>query len=124
MNKKPRVTAASLQKKCAYTGQVKSEIYDILNAMDQDINAAAENNQSCIEFSMPANFNIAGTTNSRAQLLIYNDVIENLESRGFTVRINQSSNIWVIRGWNIIVDSKLENELMNTIASRTQRKTA
>ncbi len=53
-------------------------------------------------------------------MLIYVEVIKDLEDRGYHVEIDTDSGIWTITGWTIKVDSELEKDLLKVIAARTK----
>jgi len=114
-----KVTADSLLKKSHKHNAIKEHVNEIIKVFEQDASNAATNLKSFCTVAVPSNFDIQGITNSKAQLLIYNRLIEELESRGFTVLIDLETNEWTIAGWEIVVDSELEKSLIDTIASRT-----
>jgi len=114
-----RVTADSLRKKSIKHNAIREHVNEIMKVFEQDASNAAANLKSYCSVVVPSNFDIQGITNSKAQLLIYNRLIEELESRGFTVLIDRDTHEWTIAGWEIIVDSELEKSLIETIASRT-----
>lgn len=119
-NNRPRVTADTLQQRSVKNKFVQTEVRDILNAIDQDVTSACENNLSFSKISIPQTFPVVGNmTNRRAQLIIYNAVIHDLEDRGFHVSIDTDSGFWTISGWTIKIDDMLERDLIKTIASRS-----
>lgn len=103
-----------------------SEMSDIIKILLLNINDsimnAVKNRQQHVYQSIPLHFNIPNMTNSKAQLLIYTELINILEENGYHVRINKETNVWMISGWEIKCDDEIKKDLLELLASRTINK--
>lgn len=116
-----KVTASTLKQKSIVSSTIKRSVGDIIKAFEQDATVACENHLGSCDIKIPTVFDVPGMTNKKAQLLIYTELVKELEDREFHVQIDRGSGIWTISGWEIKVDSNLEKQLVELIASRTVR---
>lgn len=113
----PNINAASLRKASSKTAAVKDITTDLLRLVYQEIEKGHANHQDSCTFKVPSNFDIQGMSNRRAQMLIYNDAMNDIERRGFIVRMDKTLKYWTIY-WKIEIDDELENHLLQRLASR------
>ena len=116
-----KVTADSLKQKSQKSLIIKQTVRDIIRAFEQDVTEACENHQQSCQLKLPTDFIVPGMTNVKAQLCIYNEVLKELESNGFHESINRDTKVWTVTGWEIVVDDKLNKEMVKRIASRMER---
>ena len=99
---------------------IKKNTDDIFKMIKQDIVDAVKSGNNSCEIVMPTNFDIIGVDNESAQLIIYAQIIAELETKGFKVKINKISKVWRISGWDINVDAYHKQELYKYLAARIE----
>lgn len=113
------VTASQLQRNCSGSLILKQEIKKILKTFQRQIIEASRNGETRVVVSVPTNFNIISLNNTSAQTIIYHKLIEELESKGFNVKIRMdkgsTSCTYCIR-WGIS-DNRDLNNMRDVIAS-------
>lgn len=111
------LTATSLQKK-ANTGQIREEVANIVKTLDGVIATAHEQRMSSVTHEMPINFSISNLKLIDAQRIIYALVIEDLEKRGFSVKIRLSAKSTFINiSWVSVFDEDEIRRLSDIIKS-------
>lgn len=98
--------------------QIDDQVKDLLYAFNQQVRKAVESNMSQCYINVPQFFGIRGMNNDEAQLLIYGELIKQLDQLGYHVRINRKTGVWRIWGWEIITDSRIKKSLITLVASR------
>lgn len=116
------ITADSLKAKSIKIGIINGHVAELLRACLQDAHEANENHMSSCSVKIPLTFEVPGLSFAKAQMLIYYQLIQQLESRGFRVSIDKSTNLWTISGWDTTCDTTLDTNMLELIASRCKRK--
>jgi hypothetical protein len=111
----------AIEKNIKYS-QIFDEVNNNLKTIDSTIKKAIDNLQSECYVSPEKHFDIPGMSNAKAQGLIYNMLIREIESAGYEITImdRTESRAWRISGWDFKFDNQLENSITNVLASRCE----
>lgn len=114
-------TASTLRNKVSKSIEIKRHADDIIKSIISKATSAAESNQEYISLKIPVTFDVTGIKSDNAQLLIYVEIIKELEEREFKVKIDKESGIWYISGWDITYNNDINKRqaLIDFLASRT-----
>jgi hypothetical protein len=112
------ITAKQLQKSSIGPRTVQEEINGILKTFQIEIKEANKAGFTKVVVSVPTNFNIPGMSNSTAQTLIYYQLIQEIQKKGFSVRISMAPGlITYCINWTVVDDSLNLSEMRKVIAA-------
>ena len=117
------INAEQIQKTCSGLQSVESEIKTLLKTIQSEILENSKNGSTCVVVPIPTNFSIVNMSNQTAQTVIYHRLIEELEKRGFNVKIemNTSSVKYTIR-WDPLGENIDLTEMRTFIAAHMTKK--
>lgn len=112
------ITADQVQRSCSGTQIIEQEIRTLLKTMQSEIIEESKNGSTSVVVSVPTNFSIVNMSNQTAQTIIYHRLIEEIEEKGFNVKISMddSAVTYCIR-WDIKKDHKDLKNMRNVIAA-------
>lgn len=112
------ITAKSLQNTSVGLKYIQDEVSAILKTFQIEIKEANKNGYTKVIVSVPTNFNIPGMTNATAQTYIYYKLIQELQKKGFVVKIYMETGlITYCVNWGISNDDLNLSEMRKVIAS-------
>lgn len=114
-----RLTVSDLKKRYQNKIGINDTVRDIVKMCEDSIENAYNNNQIDCTVEISDIFDIDGMSNKKATLWIHSNILQEMESRGFHVRIQPDVRQWTFSGWSIEIDDALERRLCNLLASRT-----
>jgi hypothetical protein len=113
------VTARQLRSQWSRTQFVNKNVQNILTAIEDRVMDAHRDSRTSITFGAPVNFDIPEMTNKDASILVYYNIIQELEKKEFkvTMEMSTSETTFVIT-WNEAQDDDSLNHMLKYIASK------
>jgi hypothetical protein len=96
------ITAEGVQRINTSSQILEQQITSILKTFKSEIIEASKNGETRVIIAVPSNFTIINMNNTTAQTIIYHRLIEELESKGFNVKMAMDNSVitYCIR-WDI-----------------------
>ena len=113
------ITAEQIQGSVSRSRIIGSEIKTLLRTIQSEILQSSKNGSTGVSVAIPTNFSIVGMSNQTAQTIIYHGLIEELEDRGFTVKIEmKNSSVKYHIYWHIDDNNTGLKTMRDVIASK------
>ena len=112
-----------VQRLCASSAIIEQQVNILLKTIQSSILEATKEGMTKVSVPIPTNFNTSGISNKNAQIIIYDTLINEIESKGFTVEIIMTDNsVDYLIGWDLEDNNTDLSSMSKNIAQHIKKK--